>query len=119
MEQKKALAAEYGLDIESLDFSIDDLSVEELREKFEAMKEQPPLNQALILMTQVRAFALEGQFREELYGALDVRKSKRAGEWILAIGFGITIRTCLKFMQQMCLTGISTGSRILWTATTL
>ncbi len=38
LEQKKALAAEYGLDIESLDFSIDDLSVEELREKFEAME---------------------------------------------------------------------------------
>ena len=73
LEQKKALAAEYGLDIESLDFSIDDLSVEELREKFEAMKEQP-VEPSANPDDPSESFALEGQFREELYGALDVEK---------------------------------------------
>ena len=41
LEEKLALLAEYGLDIDSLDFAINDYSVEELREKFEAMKEDP------------------------------------------------------------------------------
>lgn len=73
LEQKKALAAEYGLDIESLDFSIDDLSVEELREKFETMKEQPA-EPSTNPDDPNESFALEGQFREELYGALEAEK---------------------------------------------
>ena len=38
LEQKVALMAEFGLTTEMLDFNIDDFSVEELREKFEALK---------------------------------------------------------------------------------
>lgn len=38
LDEKMKLAADYGIDIESLDFSIEDLSIEELTEKFEAMK---------------------------------------------------------------------------------
>lgn len=38
LDEKLALLAEYELDAEALDFSLDDFSVEELREKFEAMK---------------------------------------------------------------------------------
>ena len=38
LEKKIELASQYGIDIESLDFSIDDFSIEELTEKFEAMK---------------------------------------------------------------------------------
>lgn len=68
LEQKKALAAEYGLDIDTLDFSIEDLSLDELKEKFEAMKssDSQPKNP--------ENFALEGQFRDELYGALEAEK---------------------------------------------
>lgn len=73
LEQKKALAAEYGLDIDSLDFSIDEFSIEELREKFEAMKsasEEPTANKE----PNEESFALESQFRDELFGALDSEK---------------------------------------------
>lgn len=38
LDEKLALLAEYELDADALDFSLDDFSVEELREKFEAMK---------------------------------------------------------------------------------
>ena len=36
--EKDELLVEYGIDVSTLDFSIDDFSIEELREKFEAMK---------------------------------------------------------------------------------
>lgn len=43
MEEKIALAKEYGYDPENLDFSMEDLTIDELREKFDAMKsEQNP-----------------------------------------------------------------------------
>ena len=38
LEEKMALLATYGIDADTLDFSIDDFTVEELTEKFEAMK---------------------------------------------------------------------------------
>ena len=38
LQDKTELAAKYGIDVESLDFSLDDFTVEELTEKFEAMK---------------------------------------------------------------------------------
>lgn len=37
LDKKIELAAKYGIDIESLDFSLDDFTLEELTEKFEAM----------------------------------------------------------------------------------
>lgn len=45
LEKKMELVAQYGIDVESLDFSIEELSIEELTERFEAIKaeadEQP------------------------------------------------------------------------------
>lgn len=38
LEEKKELMAKYGIDIDTLDFSIEDFTVEELTEKFEAIK---------------------------------------------------------------------------------
>ena len=38
LEDKMRLAAQYGIDVDKLDFSIEDFTVEELTEKFEAMK---------------------------------------------------------------------------------
>lgn len=40
LDEKKALMAQYGLSEEMLDFNLDDFSVEELTEKFEAMKNE-------------------------------------------------------------------------------
>ena len=72
LEQKVALMAEFGLTTEMLDFNIDDFSVEELREKFEALKttgSEPAANAG-----NPQSFALEGQFRDELFGALESEK---------------------------------------------
>ena len=38
LDEKMKLIAEYGIDLESIDFSIEELTIEELTEKFEAMK---------------------------------------------------------------------------------
>lgn len=38
MHDKTELAAKYGIDVESLDFSLEDYTIEELTEKFEAMQ---------------------------------------------------------------------------------
>jgi len=70
--QADALMAEFGLTTEMLDFNIDDFSVEELREKFEALKttgSEPAANAG-----NPESFALEGQFRDELFGALESEK---------------------------------------------
>ena len=40
LEEKLALLAQYELDAETLGFSLDDFSLDELREKFDAMKEE-------------------------------------------------------------------------------
>lgn len=72
LEQKVALMAEFGLTTEMLNFNIDDFSVEELREKFEALKttgSEPAANAG-----NPESFALEGQFRDELFGALESEK---------------------------------------------
>ena len=64
LDEKLALLAEYELDAESLDFSLDDFSVEELREKFEAMKgaDAEPEEPA--------TFELSGNLRKALCDAL-------------------------------------------------
>ena len=42
LHDKTELAASYGIDVESLDFNLDDFTIEELTEKFEAMKAAEP-----------------------------------------------------------------------------
>ena len=74
LEQKKALAAEYGFDIDKLDFSVEDLTVEELREKFEVMKSAQTNPAQEPAPAEPENFALEGPFRDELYGALEAEK---------------------------------------------
>lgn len=72
MEQKIALMAEFDLTTEMLDFNIDDFSIDELREKFEMLKSAgstPTAN-----TDNPESFALEGQFRDELFGALGAEK---------------------------------------------
>lgn len=67
LEEKNALMAEYGLSPDMFDFNIDDFSVEELREKFEAMKNAEPKSAK---PNATNDFALEGQFREGVMVAL-------------------------------------------------
>lgn len=80
LKDKLDLIAKYGLDAETLDFSIDDISLDELEEKlkeFTADKSDDNHND-----TDGDAdskFALEGNFREELCRVLEAEKVQR--EW--------------------------------------
>lgn len=72
---KNELIEKYGIDVDALDFSIDDFSVEELEEKFKAMTEDntPDDNQG------GQNFALTGGMLEELQNSLRAEKVQR--EW--------------------------------------
>ena len=72
LDEKKALMAQYGLSEEMLDFNLDDFSVEELTEKFEAMKNEGEPNS--MVENTGKNFALAEQFREELINALSEEK---------------------------------------------
>lgn len=67
---KNELIAEYGIDVESLEFSIDDFTYEELKEKFEAMsKEQASVGGEEVADGNPDAgetFTLTGQHIEEV-----------------------------------------------------
>ena len=68
LDEKNKLMAEFGLTADMLDFSIEDFSVEELRAKFEAMKNS---GGAEPTGGSQENFELEGQFRQELWAALE------------------------------------------------
>jgi len=72
LEEKLNLAGEYGIDVEALDFSLDDYSLDELKEKFEAMKNDAQDE------TQSN-FALLGNLTEEICNVLD--EDKITTEW--------------------------------------
>ena len=76
LNEKLALVAEHGLEVENLEFSIEDLTLEELREKFEAMKPaEPAVDPVVDEPAEPKAdFALAGQIRDEIYNALSVEK---------------------------------------------
>lgn len=69
LNKKIKLAAEYGFDIESLEFSVEDLSLDELRAKFEEMKAADTGDQGGT-GNDAQDFSLEGTFREELLNVL-------------------------------------------------
>lgn len=84
LEAKMELVAKYGIDIESLDFSIDDFTVEELTEKFEAMQiasgaETPATDADENPVTDEGKFALTSNIIDELYRVLAEVKIER--EW--------------------------------------
>lgn len=75
LDEKLALLAEFELDADALDFSVDDFSVEELREKFEAMKasdavEDHPVDEECVPAN----FELSGNMRKVLSDALREKK---------------------------------------------
>lgn len=71
LDEKKALMAQYNLSEDMIDFNLDDFSIEELTEKFEAIKaENNPNSDG----NTDENFALAEQFREELVDALSGEK---------------------------------------------
>lgn len=80
LKDKLDLIAKYGLDAETLDFSIDDISLDELEEKLkESTADKSDDNHNDTGGDADSKFALEGNFREELYRALEAEKVQR--EW--------------------------------------
>lgn len=75
LDEKNALIEEFGIDASTLDFSIEELTADELREKFEAMTREDHVE------VDGHSFALAGQFRETLVEALRaVRQNTEFGE---------------------------------------
>lgn len=70
LDEKLALVQEYGLNIDDLDFAIDDFSLEDLREKFEAMKSAPADEKAEDGGEPEEQFALVGELRDNLREAV-------------------------------------------------
>lgn len=81
LEDKMELLAKYGIDIESLDFSIEDLTIEELTEKFESMKQSdaPVAEEPALEEPAPDKFALTSNIVEELCRVLGEVKVQR--EW--------------------------------------
>ena len=72
LEEKLALLAEYGLDVDELDFTLDDLSIDELKEKFEllaaekAKAEEPETAEG----TEEQSYELNNNVMEYLWEAV-------------------------------------------------
>jgi hypothetical protein len=60
LDEKKTLMAQYGLTVDDLDFALEDFSIDELKEKFDAVAKNQKQS----------AFALASDFKEELIAAL-------------------------------------------------
>ncbi len=85
LDAKMELLAKYGIDIESLDFSIEDLSLEELEAKFEAMTQPQNTDDGNTdndnggADPTTGAFALTGNIVEEI--ARELQSVKLQREW--------------------------------------
>ncbi|MBP5462522.1 MAG: hypothetical protein J6Y20_10385 [Lachnospiraceae bacterium] len=81
LEEKMELLAKYGIDAESLDFSIEDYSVEELTEKFESMKQEETSGgeEPAAEEPEQDVFALTSNIIDELCRVLGEAKIQR--EW--------------------------------------
>lgn len=64
LDEKLALIEQFGLSAESLDFSFEEMPIEELKEKLESYSAKK------VEENSTDNFALEGNFREELYRAV-------------------------------------------------
>ena len=73
LDEKMELVAKYGIDIDSLDFSIEDFSIEELTEKFEAMKNVTPKDD--------ESFALVGNIVDEVIRKLSEEMITYDDDW--------------------------------------
>jgi len=73
LNEKMELVAKFGIDVNTLEFSIEDFTVEELTEKFEAMQAAPQPNE------NTENFALNSAVVEEMFRMLGEEKITR--EW--------------------------------------
>lgn len=77
LDEKMALVAEFGLDASALDFSLEDFTLDELREKFTAMQSNDNDTEADAEVSDPDApenFELAGQFLDNLVTSLEAEK---------------------------------------------
>lgn len=84
LKDKLDLIAKYGLDADKLDFSIEDMSIEELEEKLKEFSEKEPEQKTAPEgdgepKPEEGKFALEGEFRGELQRVMESEKVQK--EW--------------------------------------
>ena len=72
LDEKMALVAEYGLDADTLGFSLDEFSLEELREKFDAMKKEAETAENV-----PETYELSGNLRQVLAQAFQEKQVMR------------------------------------------
>ena len=75
LDEKIALVAEYGYEIDALEFSIEELTLDELREKFEAMKTDAKAEPAVEPVAE--KFELNSQICEEIRHAAEAEMVDR------------------------------------------
>lgn len=66
LDERMELVAKYGIDVDTLDFSIEDFTIEELTEKFEAMKQAEPETVVEPEVDNANNFELTNNLMEEL-----------------------------------------------------
>ena len=76
LNEKIALVTEYGYEVESLDFSIEEMTIEELREKFEAMKTEVSADPATDPAIEEK-FELNSQICDEIRYAVETEMIER------------------------------------------
>lgn len=76
LNEKIALVTEYGYEVESLDFSIEEMTIEELREKFEAMKAEVSADPATDPAIEEK-FELNSQICDEIRYAVETEMIER------------------------------------------
>lgn len=76
LNEKIALVTEYGYEVESLDFSIEEMTIEELREKFEAMKTEVSAGPATDPAIEEK-FELNSQICDEIRYAVETEMIER------------------------------------------
>ena len=69
LQEKLDLAASYGIDVDTLDFALDDFEMDELREKFEAMKADANAEPEQTCEPE-QSFELNSNLTEEIYRML-------------------------------------------------
>lgn len=82
LKDKMNLVEKYGIDLDKLDFSIDDIPIEELEEKFKAIKannDEPKANPDAGSGEPAKddKFALESNLRDEIIRVLEMEKVQR------------------------------------------
>lgn len=95
MHEKTELAAKYGIDIEALDFGLDEFSIEELAEKFEAMKAEAEAKAAAEAAPEAETFSAESEAESDAEAAPEPEAEPEQDNFALTSGITEELYRCL------------------------